>query len=99
MSKYDWSDLSQETPYFQRDIFNFSYSREYKCIMGYFMAIIKKGEISERVLDLTETVLRFLCGNYSAWHLRKACLLKLEVPLEDEFSLLSSLIQDNEKCY
>ena len=87
------------TPYFNREVFNFTYSQEYKCIMGYFMAVIKKEEVSERVLDLTETVLRFSCGNYSAWHLRKECLEKLEVPLEDEFSLLSSLFPDSEKCY
>ena len=43
---------------------------------GYFRAIIKKGEKSERVLDLTETVIRLNPAHYSAWCVFPTALLQ-----------------------
>lgn len=34
----------------------------------YFRGIVKKGEMSERVLDLTETIIRMNPAHYSAWY-------------------------------
>ncbi len=49
---------------------------------GYFRAILKTGEISERALELTVDILRYNPGDYHAWALRRQIYDKLELPLK-----------------
>jgi len=45
--------------------------------MGYFRAILKLEEISERALLLTQEVIEVSSGNYAAWHYRRKLIDKL----------------------
>jgi len=61
--------------------------------MGYFRAIVESGEISERVLELTEIVLGMSAGNYTAWDIRKKCILDLKKDLEEELIFVENMIE------
>ena len=56
--------------------------------MGYFRAILKKKEISQRAFDLTEEVISNSDGNYQAWSYRRKCIEQLNLPLADEMEWL-----------
>jgi len=56
--------------------------------MGYFRAILKLEEISERALLLTQEVIEVSSGNYAAWHYRRKLIDKLQYPLEAEMEWL-----------
>lgn len=68
-------------------------------MMDYFRAIIKSGEISERVWDLTFDVINCLPSNYNVWYVRRKCLLKLNKDLLEELLYINSIIDGNEKIY
>ena len=44
-----------------------AYSAEYTEAMAYFRAVVSGGEKSERVLGLTEDIVRMNPGHYSVW--------------------------------
>lgn len=75
------------------------YTREYKDATGYFRAIVKKGEKSQRVLDLTEAVIRMNPGHYSAWQYRYETLLAINAPLDIELKLMDELAVKHLKSY
>ena len=75
------------------------YPEEYVEIMGYFRAILKKDEISQRAFNLTEEVIFHSMGNYTAWHYRRRCLDELKLPLEDEIKWLQTHGLRMEKNY
>ena len=53
------------------------YRPEYKEVMGYFRAILKKSEVSERAFQLTMEVIHHSEGNYNAWFYRRKLIEKL----------------------
>lgn len=67
--------------------------------MGYFRAIIHNNEISERVFELTGFVVQQICGNYSAWFLRRQCIEKLNKDLISELDFVEQNMASNEKVY
>lgn len=67
--------------------------------MGYFRAVVKSNEISERVFELTGFVVEYICGNYSAWFLRRICLEELKKDLLKELDFVDSNFDTNEKVY
>ena len=67
--------------------------------MGYFRAILKAGEISQRAYELTEEVIRMSAGNYTAWFYRRKCLDELQLPLEEEMKWLQACGLSMEKNY
>ncbi len=44
------------------------YTEEYKDATSYFRGIVKSGEMSPRVLDLTEHIIRLNPAHYTAWY-------------------------------
>ncbi|KAJ7156951.1 hypothetical protein C8R43DRAFT_997776 [Mycena crocata] len=75
------------------------YSEEYKDVTDYFRGIVKTGEKSERVLQLTEHVIRLNPAHYSAWQYRYETLLELEWPLDVELKLMDELADRFLKTY
>ena len=52
--------------------------------MGYFRAIIKADELSQRAYDLTTKVIEENPGDYHAWQHRRKCIDASKIPLEKE---------------
>jgi len=67
--------------------------------MGYFRAILKKEEMSERAFKLTREVIEHAPGNYTAWVFRRKCIEKLELPLEKEMLWLQEYGIEQEKNF
>ncbi|KAF8137413.1 hypothetical protein EV363DRAFT_1428312 [Boletus edulis] len=67
------------------------YTPEYKDATNYFRGIIKTGEKSPRVLDLTENIIRQNPAHYSAWQYRYKTLMALNAPLDAELELMDEL--------
>ncbi|KAF8902558.1 hypothetical protein CPB84DRAFT_1775678 [Gymnopilus junonius] len=102
-NRSDWKDIEPLEQY--EDINPLApifYTEEYKDATSYFRAIVKSGEKSPRVLDLTESIIRQNPAHYSAWQYRYETLLALlpstdvasspileaEVRLMDELAVL-----------
>jgi len=51
-----------------------SYTREFMQLMDIFRAVIRSGEKSARVLELTKEILEHNAANYTVWQLRRECL-------------------------
>ncbi|KAL4079430.1 hypothetical protein J3A83DRAFT_1093171 [Scleroderma citrinum] len=75
------------------------YTSEYKDATDYFRAIVKAGEKSVRVLDLTESIIRKNPAHYSAWQYRYKTLMTLGVPLDEELRLMDELAVKYLKTY
>ena len=85
-----WTDIEPIEQYEggQAPIAPIPYPPHYEEVMGYFRAILKVGEISQRAFDLTTEVIGQCQGNYTAWFYRRKCLDELKLPLEDEMKWL-----------
>ncbi|KAG8960757.1 CAAX geranylgeranyltransferase alpha subunit [Tulasnella sp. 408] len=96
----DWEDV---TPIAQAEegkvLAPIFYSQEYKEAMDYFRAILQKEEYSERVLSLTEHIIRMNPAHYSVWQYRYRTLLKINAPLDKELELMNSMMAQNLKTY
>lgn len=75
------------------------YTDEYKDATNYFRGIVDIGEMSPRVLELTEDIIRQNPGHYSAWQYRYKTLVALKSPLEDEIRLMNELAIKHLKTY
>lgn len=53
--------------------------------------MLKSGEISERVLDLTVDILKMNPGDYQAWALRRQIYDFLGIPLKQEIEFLNAI--------
>ncbi|KAG8895169.1 CAAX geranylgeranyltransferase alpha subunit [Tulasnella sp. 403] len=77
----EWDDI---TPIPQADtghvLVPILYNPEYKEAMDYFRGIVQKEEYSERVLDLTEHIIRMNPAHYSVWSVRSQVILPRWVP-------------------
>ncbi|KAG8993310.1 CAAX geranylgeranyltransferase alpha subunit [Tulasnella sp. JGI-2019a] len=95
-----WADV---TPIPQDDTGNvlapILYHQEYKDAMSYFRAIVKAEEYSDRVLPLTEHLLRLNPAHYSVWQYRYQTLLRINAPLDKEITLINSMMGQNLKTY
>ncbi|KAI0918370.1 hypothetical protein AcV5_002375 [Taiwanofungus camphoratus] len=75
------------------------YSDEYKDATDYFRGIVKTGEMSPRVLQLTEHIIRMNPAHYSAWQYRYKTLLAHKSSLEDELRLMDAFAIEFLKTY
>jgi len=67
--------------------------------MSYFRAVVHNNEISDRVFELTGFVVEQICGNYSAWFLRRKCIENLTLDLKEELEFVEKNMSSNEKVY
>ncbi|CCM03299.1 uncharacterized protein FIBRA_05427 [Fibroporia radiculosa] len=96
----DWADVTPLQQYQGVDpLAPINYSTEYQDATDYFRGIVKTGEISLRVLQLTEHIIRMNPGHYSAWQYRYRILLALQLPLEEELRLMDQYAIDFLKTY
>ncbi|KAJ3773518.1 hypothetical protein FB446DRAFT_732465 [Lentinula raphanica] len=75
------------------------YTNEYKDVANYFRGIVKTGEKSERVLELTEHIIRLNPAHYTAWQYRYETLIAIDADLEKELKLMDELAITHLKTY
>ncbi|KAI8972828.1 protein prenylyltransferase [Trametes punicea] len=75
------------------------YSEEYKDATDYFRGIIKTGEMSPRVLKLTEKIIRMNPAHYTAWQHRYKTLIAIKADLEEELRLMDVIATQFMKTY
>ncbi|THH19293.1 hypothetical protein EW146_g1855 [Bondarzewia mesenterica] len=98
--RLEWSDVTPIPQYESiAPLAPIFYSDEYKDATDYFRGIVKTGEMSTRVLDLTERIIRLNPAHYSAWQYRYQTLLAISAPLADELTLTNTLTQSFLKTY
>ncbi|KAF8961814.1 hypothetical protein BDZ97DRAFT_1176015 [Flammula alnicola] len=74
----DWADVQPLEQYEDANpIAPIFYTAEYKDATNYFRAIVRAGEKSPRVLELTENIIRQNPAHYSAWQYRYETLISL----------------------
>lgn len=66
---------------------------------NHFRAIVCKGEMSERALELTKDALRLNAANYTVWQYRRDILKALDADLYQELKYIEDVILDNPKNY
>ncbi|KAJ3008553.1 hypothetical protein HKX48_008473 [Thoreauomyces humboldtii] len=76
-----------------------AYSKEYADAMSYFRGILSVQERSERVLTLTEFIVRLNPGHYSVWKYRQDTVFSLGLDLEDELAFVEEMAEDQPKSY
>ncbi|GAA6060079.1 hypothetical protein JCM10212_003040 [Sporobolomyces blumeae] len=95
-----WQDL---VPVPQDDAPNclvpIAYHEEYRDAMDTFRALVKKGEKSERTLEVTAHIIQMNPGHYSVWKYRADTLLELKTELVEELDLLDALVKYHLKSY
>lgn len=98
----EWRDI---TPLEQSDLENplvpIFYPIEYKDAMDYFRGIVATKEHTDRVLELTEHIIRMNPAHYSVWQYRYSTLLALCSPeyLTKELDLMDELCLKFMKYY
>ncbi|GJE85280.1 protein prenyltransferase [Phanerochaete sordida] len=97
----DWTDVTPIPQYegVSNPIAPIFYTPEYKDATDYFRGIVKTGETSERVLELTEEIIKMNPAHYSAWQYRYRTLLALNAPLHSELRLMDDFAVNNMKTY
>lgn len=76
-----------------------NYSPKFTELMDLFRGIQRKGEISERVLELTTELLSINPANYTVWKYRRDCLKNLRSDLREELKYMDNFAEDNPKNY
>lgn len=67
--------------------------------MDLFRAVLNSGELSERVLELTEDLLAENAANYTVWQYRRECLRALQSDLHRELDFMDTFAEENPKNY
>ncbi|KAI9017701.1 hypothetical protein BC832DRAFT_572734 [Gaertneriomyces semiglobifer] len=96
----DWADV---TPIPQDDgpnpLVPIAYAPEYSDAMNYFRAVLSSKERSDRVLKLTEYLVRKNPGHYTVWQYRLETLMELTNDFTAELDFIESMAEDNPKSY
>ncbi|XP_068228264.1 protein farnesyltransferase/geranylgeranyltransferase type-1 subunit alpha [Palaemon carinicauda] len=96
----EWADV---TPVPQDDgpyaVVRIAYSEAFTDVFDYFRAVMSKGELSQRALDLTEDALNMNAANYTVWQYRRKILKHLGCNLEHELTFCREMIEMNPKNY
>ncbi|KAF7316368.1 hypothetical protein MIND_00155600 [Mycena indigotica] len=96
----EWSDVTPLAQYEKANpLAPILYTEEYKDATGYLRAVVQSGEKSERVLQLTEHVIRLNPAHYSAWQYRYETVVALDWPLDVEMTLMDELADKFLKTY
>lgn len=98
---YKWADIEpMEVSEWDGDGFCVKYTEEYKDLFGYFHAIMKKDEISERAVEISERVIEQVPSHYTAWWYKYHVLKKLgNIDFEKENQWINGILMENPKNY
>lgn len=98
----EWSDV---VPVEQEDggkgeVVAIMYSENYRVTMNYFRAVLRSGEVSERVLQLTSDCILMNAANYTVWHYRRKCLKEMkDLDVKEELDFVERLATIHPKNY
>jgi len=96
----DWRDV---VPIPQNDgpvpVVMIAYSDRFKDVHDYFRAVLKSGEKSQRVLDLTEDALEMNPANYTVWHYRREVIKAIGADIKEELAYSREMIEEHPKNY
>ncbi|KAK7047435.1 CAAX geranylgeranyltransferase alpha subunit [Paramarasmius palmivorus] len=96
----EWADVTPLEQYENdQPLAPIHYTVEYKDATDYFRGIVKIGERSERVLELTKTIIGMNPAHYSVWQYRYETLLALNSDLEAELELMNPIAVEHLKTY
>jgi len=96
----EWADVVPQEQYENvNPLAPILYTEKYKDATNYFRGIVKTGEKSSRVLDLTEDIIRQNPAHYTAWQYRYETLVALNLPLDAEVKLMDELAIKYLKTY
>ncbi|KAJ7691771.1 hypothetical protein B0H17DRAFT_1010883 [Mycena rosella] len=99
-ARAEWADIVPVEQYEKANpLAPILYSAEYKDATDYLRAVVKAGEQSARVLQLTEHVIRLNPAHYSAWQYRYETIVALQSPLDVELALMDELADKYLKTY
>lgn len=99
-SRPEWSDVKpinqdEET----NDIVRIAYTESFKEVYGYFRAILKLNEKSERAFELTHDAALLNPANYTVWYFRRILLKELNKDLNEELEFITDVIYNHPKNY
>eukprot|EP00088_Acartia_fossae_P064465 TRINITY_DN7931_c0_g1_i4.p1 TRINITY_DN7931_c0_g1~~TRINITY_DN7931_c0_g1_i4.p1 ORF type:complete len:348 (-),score=75.14 TRINITY_DN7931_c0_g1_i4:838-1881(-) len=96
----EWRDV---TPVPQDDganpVVRIAYSERFTDVYDYFRGVMRTGEKSARVLQLTEDALEQNPANYTVWYYRREVLKALDSDLKKEMKYCRDMIEDHPKNY
>ncbi|KAF9045580.1 hypothetical protein BJ165DRAFT_1478352 [Panaeolus papilionaceus] len=96
----EWADVVPVEQYeMANPVAPIFYSEQYKDATDYFRSIVKTGEKSARVLELTETIIRQNPAHYSAWQYRYETLCAISGSFADELKLMDEIAIKHLKTY
>ncbi|KAI9704124.1 MAG: CAAX geranylgeranyltransferase alpha subunit [Candelina mexicana] len=76
-----------------------AYTGEYSEAMSYLRAVMAKNEFSDRVLALTEDIIRMNPAHYTVWLYRAKALFELHKDLREEIEWLNVIALRHQKNY
>ena len=99
-NKKEWEDVVPiPLPQQRGDAFQVSYTDEYIDLMGYFLAVLDKKEVSQRALDITNQVIGKYPAHYTAWWYKYYILENTGFDFNKELEDLSAIIKKAPKSY
>ncbi|XP_003383939.1 PREDICTED: protein farnesyltransferase/geranylgeranyltransferase type-1 subunit alpha-like [Amphimedon queenslandica] len=96
----NWKDIE---PIPQDDgpnpVVQIAYTDKFKDVYDYLRAVIRKGEKTERVLELTMDAIECNPANYTVWHYRREVLQELKKDLKSELEFAEETVLNEPKNY
>lgn len=105
MENFEYLDVSKESieSGLEDELCAILYTEEYKDLMGLFLGLIKKKELTERALAVTTSVIEIVPAFYTAWNYRfEICILLYQLDVDkwnEELSWLDEFTLNNPKNY
>ncbi|CAI2374217.1 unnamed protein product [Moneuplotes crassus] len=99
-----WADVEPIEQYTQENdpgVCKIDYTPGFEEAMRYFRALLNSNEISRRMLELTQVVIKVNYGCYTAWYIRRKCLDEIgtEEDWQNEIKYLNKIGIALEKNY
>lgn len=97
----EWADIEPIPQYDESKprLITINYAKEYTDAMDCFRAIVKKNELSERALELTEFLIDYNPAHYYVWKYRQDILIKLNYDLKEELQKMEDTTLETMKSY